>query len=527
MGITLHGLGFRYGNHNYVFDSLDFAAPTGSRIAIVGANASGKTTLLRLMAGLLQPTSGEIVRDSQPYYVPQHVTHAGPTVADALGAGEKLRALEAITAGSTSQDDYDALGEDWDIAARCLAALSRWLPPGIGLQTPMEKLSGGEKTRVLLAGIEVSQPSIVLLDEPTNHLDSHGREMLCEYIASTRATVVVVSHDISLLETFDTTCELVGGRMRVYGGNYTFWRECRAIEAAALEGSICEQEKSLRLARARERQALQRQQKRESRGERHKGELVRAMRKVVADNAQAASDRLSGDHGRKIEGAAQRLGELRAQRDRAAALRIDFGDAPLHEGKLLCSLRGANHSWDRGKLWPVGLDLDIYSGERIHLRGGNGSGKTTLLRIITGQLRPSDGEATLGGFSHIFMDQHYAQADTSETVLDLAMRHNTSPLAGHEVKTRLHRAMFPHALWDKPCCTLSGGERMRLWLCCMMLSNSTPDVMVLDEPTNNLDIASLGILLDVLKGYRGTLVVVTHDEGFAREVGLERVIDLK
>ena len=177
-------------------------------------------------------------------------------------------------------------------------------------------------------------------------------------------------------------------------------------------------------------------------------------------------------------------------------------------------------------LWRLPIDLEVRSGERILLAGDNGSGKTTLVRLLAGELQPSSGQVVRTAFSHVWLDQEYGMAATPRSVLELAQCHNSGGLPEHGLKMRLHRALFPEAMWDKRCDTLSGGERMRLCLCCLMISNSVPDLLVLDEPTNNLDLGSLGILARAIAGYRGTLLVVTHDRHFAREVGITRTVAL-
>ncbi len=163
----------------------------------------------------------------------------------------------------------------------------------------------------------------------------------------------------------------------------------------------------------------------------------------------------------------------------------------------------------------------IRSGERIHLTGDNGGGKTTLVRLLTGEFAPTVGTIHRAeNFSYLYLDQQYSEVCRDTTVLELAREHNLENLADHEVKTRLNRALFPAATWDKNCLTLSDGERMRLYLCCLMLSNHIPDMLILDEPTNNLDLSSLAILTDTISNYRGTLIVISHDSNFVEQVGI-------
>ena len=175
MGIILSGVSYRYRNQQFLFEGLDLSVAAGAKVSLVGDNGTGKSTLLKLIAGELAPSSGSIVCPSRPYYVPQQAGIAGISVARALGVDGKVGALRAICAGSTDAACYDILADDWEVEARCRAALDGWGLPHVGLDSPVDTLSGGEKTRLLLAGVAVHAPAVILLDEPTNHLDASGR----------------------------------------------------------------------------------------------------------------------------------------------------------------------------------------------------------------------------------------------------------------------------------------------------------------------------------------------------------------
>jgi ATPase subunit of ABC transporter with duplicated ATPase domains len=175
-------------------------------------------------------------------------------------------------------------------------------------------------------------------------------------------------------------------------------------------------------------------------------------------------------------------------------------------------------------LWPEPLDFQIFSGERIAIKGGNGSGKTNLLRLILCQLQSTVGVVEREAFSSVYIDQEYSLVDDRKTVIEQAMAYNTRNLPEHEVKTELHRFLLPAAAWDKPCGALSGGEKMKLIFCCLLISDSSPGMLVLDEPTNNLDISSMEIVAGALAGYRGTLLVISHDAAFLHSVGVQREI---
>ena len=527
MSIIVSDLTYHYTNRQPLFGAISFSVPPGGKAAVVGANGTGKSTLLKLLAGELTPASGSVACAARPCYIPQQPCLTGLSVAETLGVAGKIEALHAVCAGSADPAHYDALGDDWEIESRCRAALDTWGLHRIAPESPADALSGGEKTKLLLAGMTLRQPEIVLLDEPTNHLDEAGRQRLYAFVRNTRATLVVVSHDITLLNLLGTTYELSPQGLKRYGGNYDFYREQKQIEQQALEQRLDAAQSALRQARRKAQEVRERQEKRAAQGEKKKDQSPRILRKGLKDSGERTASRLREQHAGVIGRDSAKIAGLRALQQRECLLRIDFEDAQLHDGKLLAEARGVGFAYPGGReLWERPLDLEIRSGERIRLRGGNGAGKTTLVRLLTGELRPTAGEIRRSEFSYVYLDQEYSRIDTPATVLETAQAHNRNNLEDHELKMRLHRALFPRETWDKACDALSGGERMRLYLCCLMIRNHVPDLFILDEPTNNLDLQSLAILTDTIRSYRGTVLLISHDSRFAGEIGITRTVGL-
>lgn len=530
MSIIVSGVSYRYPDCPSLFENVSLSLSAGEKVSIVGPNGAGKSTLLRLLAGRLTPASGSIVASSRPHFIPQRTLPEARSVAELLGAADKLRALRAICAGSADPLDFDTLGDDWAIEERCRAALDEWGLSGKELDSSVASLSGGQRTKAMLAGWSLHAPEIVLLDEPTNHLDRTTRAKLYDRIERTQATLVAVSHDRALLDLLPATCELTAAGIRLYGGNYDFYREQRSIEEQALADRIEAERTALRAARRRAREVCERQERRIAQGERNKSKAGQARILVNARGAQAQNSaaRLRDRHASIVDEAQRRLAELCGRQTQRRELHIDFDDADLHTGKRLIRAEGVNFAYAGGDpLWPRPLDLEIRSGDRVHLTGDNGSGKTTLVRLLLGELTPTAGSVERAGFSAVYLDQECGALDASLSVRAMAERCNGQHLSDHEIGIRLDRALFPHGTWDKPCRTLSGGERMRLRLCCMMLSDSMPDLMVLDEPTNNLDTASLATLTGTIRDYRGTLLVISHDDRFVCEIGATSVVELQ
>ena len=494
-------------------------------MALIGHNGMGKSTLLQILAGLLSPSSGSLVCSAPPYYVPQHCPPQ--SVATALQIAQKWAAWQAISRGSTQASDWEALDEDWDIENRYRAALSYWQLPYIDPVSSIEPLSGGERTKLLLAGMSLHQPHFILLDEPSNHLDTSGRRLLYDYLAQTQAAFIVVSHDIQLLRQIPITYELSEFGLKRYGGNYDCYKAQKDLEDRALDQDIQSEEKALRLARKKAQETRERQEKRLSKGEKNKDQVPRIFKKTLSNSSENTAARLKGQHDEGIRQRQESLSTLRQQKSQLQDIKIDFDNSSLHAGKLLAEARELNFAYpSQPPLWKDPLHFKLFSRDRLLISGHNGSGKTSLLKLLTGQLSPSEGLLRRADFSYIYLDQHYSQVFVDDSVLELAQAYNHQHLEEHEIKLRLHRFLFPADSWNKSCKSLSGGERMRLYLCCLMISNHTPDLIMLDEPTNNLDISSLQVLTQTLQQYQGSLLVISHDGYFVQALGVNKSLQL-
>ncbi|MDR2937684.1 MAG: ATP-binding cassette domain-containing protein [Prevotellaceae bacterium] len=528
MSIISTGVAYRHANQQALFEGINFSVRAGQKVAIVGNNGCGKSTLLRILTNELSPSVGSVQCSSRPYYIPQQVGAEGKSVAEVLGVAVKIAALKAIENGSSNPAHFDALADDWGIEAQCRAALDYWGLTAVTLDTLLDRLSGGERTKVYLAGLIIHAPEVVLLDEPTNHLDAATRTKLYSYISASKSTIVVVSHDVTLLLQINTTYELSEKGLRLYSGNYDFYCAQKELEEEALAQHIGAEETALKQARRKAQEVYERQEKRSNRAGKISSGVPRIILNARHDKGENTGAKLAEKHAGIIGDSQQKLTELRQKQRKNATLKINFDDAALHNGKLLIATGGINFGYTADKmLWPEPLQLEICSGERVHLQGGNGSGKTTLVKLLTGELAPTIGEVRRApNFSYLYFDQQYSQVFRSISVLELAREYNLENLQDHEVKIRLNRALFPAETWDKSCLSLSGGERMRLYLCCLMLSNHIPDMLILDEPSNNLDLASLATLTETVKNYRGTLIVISHDSHFTKQVGVTKSITL-
>lgn len=527
--LILQNISYLHPNKSRLFDELHLTVNTHEKIALIGHNGSGKSTLLKIIAGELPPSTGQRMVQATPYYIPQVVGQFNHlTVAEALGVAEKLTALQEILAGNVTEENLLVLDDDWTLEERIQEAFAYWQLTEIDLTASLATLSGGQKTKVFLAGIDIHSPDFVLLDEPSNHLDTAARQLLYDFVASTQKTLIIVSHDRTLLNLLDTVCELGKRGITVYGGNYDFYAEQKEIQSNALQHDVQSREKALRKAKEKERETLERQQKLDARGKQkqEKAGVARIMMNTLRNNAENSTSKLKSVHGEKIDGLAQELRDLRSSLPDIDKMKFGFNNSFLHKGKILFTADQLNFDYGHKALWLENLNFQITSGERIALKGLNGSGKTTLIKLLLGSLQPSAGTLRRAAGQAVYIDQDYSLIDPRLSVLQQAQQANSAALQEHEIKIRLHRFLFDKETWDKPCSALSGGERMRLMLCCLTIGSQAPDLIVLDEPTNNLDIQNIDILIAAINEYQGTLIVVSHDAHFLTQINAERTIAL-
>ena len=541
MSISIQQISYIHPDKEVLFSDLNFAISKGQKLGLVGNNGCGKSTLLQIIAGQLSPSSGVIVRPDDLYYIPQHFgQYDSLTIAQALQIERKQQALHAILAGDVSNENFTILNDDWNIEERSIAALDLWGLGQFTLSYPMNLLSGGEKTRVFLAGMDIHHPSVILMDEPTNHLDSSGRQRLYDWVEKYRSTLLVVSHDRTLLNLLPEICELKKHQINYYGGNYEFYKEQKTLMQKALQQRIEEKEKALGIARKVARETAERRDKQNVRGE--KSNIRKGVPRIVLNALQGKSEKstskLTGVHQEKAEKLTNERNQLRGSLSPTAALKTDFNSSSLHTGKILVTAKEINFSYhsnsinndiqensiSKQQLWQAPVSFQLKSGDRLRIEGANGSGKTTLLKLITGQLQPQEGTLTRTDFSYVYLNQEYSIIDDRNSILEQAYAFNSRNLPEHEIKIILNRYLFPASEWDKSCRKLSGGEKMRLAFCCLMISNNTPDMFILDEPTNNLDIQSIEIITATIKNYAGTVIAISHDNYFIQEIGVEQCI---
>ena len=505
-----------------VLDELDLIVTAGARTGIIGANGSGKSTTLRLLAGLEEPDSGTVVRRRGVVvaYLPQHplgdernahqtVRAARPDLAELdaelgataerLGSDDVARDLDRMTRVLKRQED---LLEQWEQAGGPgFEGRGRALLLDVGLAEedltlPTSALSGGQRKLIALAACLAQSPDVLLLDEPEAHLDNEGRELFERLIAGFDGAVVAVSHDRYLLdETVTTIAELVGGRIRLWPGNYSSYTVERELELQ------------------RQQQAYVTQQKEIER-------LEEAIRRFKDWAARVVNER----HIKQARNKQRQIDRMEKV-DRPVLERRKIG-LSLHPqvrgGQRVFELRGVGVAFGDDVVL-AGVDLTVLHGERLGIVGENGAGKSVLTKTLVGEIEPTEGEVWLGPSIRVgYLAQDQETLDPDLTPLDTVRR--AKPIGEGEAVSVLMKFLFDYEQVRRANRLLSGGERTRLQLLLLMLAS--PNLLVLDEPTNHLDIDSVEALEAALERFDGTVVFISHDRYFLDRIA-DRIVEVR
>lgn len=513
--VTLNNLTFEWPDGQIALDGISGTFGSG-RTGLVGRNGTGKSTLLRLIAGVLRPTHGTIDRPQDVAYLPQTLTmNTATTLAELLGIAPKLTALKAIESGDASVENFDIIGDDWDIETRADEYLRDLGFSAADLDRTVATLSGGESMLVAITGLRLRAASVTLLDEPTNNLDRSTRDRLRSIVDKWPGTLIVVSHDRDLLDTMDETAELYEGSMSVFGGTFSEWEAYQAGEQAAAEQAVTSAKSALKLEKKQRIEAETKLARRAAQGRK----AAKSMPPIIAGGLKRKAEITAGATRQLMD---DRVGSARAALDAAESRLKD--DEAIH---LILPDPDVPRSRRIAQIFDDSRTIYLQGPERVALVGPNGSGKTTLLENLLGRGEPMPGSAR----AELLTDRvGYLSQRLDWLDEELSAIENISPVAPSmtvgEIRNQLARLLLRGDSVNRPVSTLSGGERFRVSLAKLLFAEPAAQLLVFDEPTNNLDMATVDQLVQALADYRGALLVVSHDYDFLTRLGIDSVIEL-
>lgn len=553
--ISLSHVDFSWPDGTPVFSDLNANFSAG-RTGLVGPNGTGKTVLLRLIAGQLKASAGDVTVASSLAYLPQKLTlDTAATISDVLGLTAKRQALAAVLNGQEADmaANFEVIGDDWDIEERAVAQLASFGLPADSvdfLDRTIGTVSGGEAMIAALAGLEMANNAITLLDEPSNNLDSTARKGLYEAVERWRGTLLVVSHDVALLERVENIAELRQVRssqwegervkLRWHGGDWLSFQAELAAEKEQTARLI--RDASARLANEK-RQRIEAETKlarRAKQGRKAAAGLPKILVNARKNSAENTASKVRGLMGDREAAAANALTEAKDAVIKDKRIHIDLPETAVPAGRVILEVTASVAT--RGRLFSGGAQLEpedsliVKGPQRVVLTGPNGVGKTTLLnalaesaKVPVGYLRQRLGSTSQpehGAESQITDDAGWQGLSENATVLDnIASAASGIPIP--QIRQELAKFELRGDAANQLVSELSGGERFRVALAKILLSRPAPQLLILDEPSNNLDLDSVEQLLSALSSYQGALLLTSHDAKFVERLAPETVWELR
>lgn len=527
--LVTHHLSYTIPNTTVQFDDLNLSFEK-RRYGLIGDNGVGKTTLLQLLVGQLKPHTGHVLLSGTATYCPQFIenTQQNLSIIELLGIQKKWHALQRLKKGQMFEDDLEIIGDDWGLETEIKTLLQHLELPTQYLNARFNALSGGQKTKVLLAKSMLASSDFILLDEPTNNLDSASKKSLIEWIKHSRHGFIIVSHDRSLLNNMDEIIEITTKGLHVFGGNYDFYEEQKNLQQLSLQQQILNAKKELKQVATAAQTTRERHEQRYKKG-RDDHRSGRQPDKNIVGCMKNKSGQTLGRHTlvkhQRIQQATETLQLTKAQLEVKESIHADLAATRVPMQKNVITIENLMFAYPNQATLLNQFNLSINGPERIAIAGKNGCGKSTLIRLICDDIKPQQGKVECNISTIRVLDQHCNFLLPSLSLVENFQQLNTNATI-QDAYAALASMKFRNTDAEKKVAHLSGGERIRAGLAISLLSKIPPQLIILDEPTNHLDLRSTRAIETALSAYQGAMIVISHDSDFLDNIHITRRVCL-
>jgi len=516
-------------NHNIIFEDISFTVNNTEKVAIIGKNGIGKSILIKLIVDKIKPDMGEIIKNSiNIAYFPQNFNDLNfSSVADVFGLEKQVISLRKVEDNCADVEDYENLDGNWD-CVDVIKEKMKFFGLNFDLMRDFLSLSGGEKVKLILSSVIDKNSNFLILDEPTNNMDSISRKFFYNFVKNWSGGLIVVSHDRELLNLVNRILELrrIGmkeTKLFSYGGNYDYWKEQKRLESLALERDYGN---SIKKEEVKKQEAI-RTVERLKKGFAKAGRIasdgsIKAARTLGQMNKEKMALKQVVNAKNRVTRCNDNIKKIQSKMDLTNKIYFKFADNYL-KNKNLVEISDLNFFYGKKQIFN-NFELIIKNGDRIAINGKNGSGKTTLLNIIIGKIKDFTGSVRINTDNVVYLNQNCDFLNKDETILKNVMTFNNS-IKEKEARDILAMFLFRTDEVFKKVADLSGGEKLRAALACIF-SGKVPELILLDEPTNNMDLESIEVLENILNQYNGGLAVVSHDRIFKKNIKINKTIEL-
>lgn len=528
-------------NQPYIqVNHLDYDLPNGKslfkdisinfsdhKIGLIGRNGSGKTTLVRLIIGELLPSLGNIYVNARIAYVPQNPSfEMDITVGDFLNCDACISDLKSNQQNIINNENIKIIDNNRNKKNYTISQLKEFEVDKIPDSSLINKLSGGEITRILLTKAFFSDANYLILDEPTNHLDYDARQILNENIRQWHGGILLISHDRNLLNIMDEIVEITTLGLNRYGGNYSCYKQQKQNEVKSNKQRLLDAKKALKKTKHSIQNAKEKHAQRRSQGKKLRSTTSQA--EIILDFMRSRSTKSLGEistrHRRMLNDAEKKLAFAKKKIEIINEININLPNTYVPKGKIILKIENISFSYSN-KLPSIIKDFSyiLRGPERIKLEGKNGSGKTTLIKLILGELKPQYGNIYLGTKSVKYLDQNTNLLNPKLSILDNFLYFNPDISLINAYRS-LAGFLFKNNQVLKLAGDLSSGEKLKALLACILMSKNPPQLLILDEPTNHLDIHSIKNIEEILNCYQGSLILISHDIYFLNSINITKTI---